>query len=282
MDKIKIHVLHTGSVLVSSYLPFGGDNCNILKASGIFEKKSSKIWLPVSVYLIEHPTKGLILVDCGWNRDISPEGTYNRWNQIKSLNSFILFLVNQAKLEKGEAINEQLENMNIKSSDLDYILLTHLDCDHVNGLRLVKDAKNILVSADEIIFAKKNSKVRYQEKWWSDVPLKEFKWNNTEGPFNKSYDLFGDGTIELINIPGHADGLFAVKIKNSDGKFVLLASDGAYAEKSWKEMISPGIATDREKQRISLEWIRQQSLDKNCIKVLANHDPDVVPHIIEL
>jgi len=32
---MKIHVLHTGEVRVSPYLPFGGDNCNLLKASGM-------------------------------------------------------------------------------------------------------------------------------------------------------------------------------------------------------------------------------------------------------
>ena len=34
MDKIKIHVLRTGGVRVSPYLPFGGDDCSLLKASG--------------------------------------------------------------------------------------------------------------------------------------------------------------------------------------------------------------------------------------------------------
>ena len=39
---------------VSDNLPFGGDHCNPIKASGIFEKKSTRLWLPVSAYLIEH------------------------------------------------------------------------------------------------------------------------------------------------------------------------------------------------------------------------------------
>lgn len=29
---MKIHVLHTGEIRVSPYLPVGGDNCNLLKA----------------------------------------------------------------------------------------------------------------------------------------------------------------------------------------------------------------------------------------------------------
>lgn len=95
-------------------------------------------------------------------------------------------------------------------------------------------------------------------------------------------DLIGDGSIELINIPGHSDGLFAVKIKNDKGQFVLLFSDGGYANKSWKEMITSGIATDKKLQKKSLEWIRQQSLYPNCLESLANHNPNIIPRVIEL
>ena len=46
-------------------------------------------------------------------------------------------------------------------------------------------------------------------------------------------------------------------------------------------MITSGIAADREKQRQSLAWIREQSLDPNSIESLANHDSDIQPHVIE-
>lgn len=64
MDKIKIHVFHTGKVCVSPALPFGGEHNNPVKAYGVFEPKKDRLWLPVSAYLIEHP-KGLFLVDTG-------------------------------------------------------------------------------------------------------------------------------------------------------------------------------------------------------------------------
>lgn len=234
MEKIKIHVLHTGEVRTSPYLPYGNGR-SIIKASGFTTPKSKWIWMPVSVYLIEHP-KGLILVDTGWNRDMSPNGEYDKKAQIKSLGSYILYLINQGKVEKGKAIDEQLNKMGIKASDIDYVLLTHLDCDHANGLKLVKDAKNILVSNDELSMLKKQSpviKIRFQKKWWNGTKLKGFNYNDNEGPFGKAFDLFGDESIKMINIPGHSDGLCAVKIKNSEGKYVLLFSDGGYGEKSW-------------------------------------------------
>ncbi|MBQ9824374.1 MAG: N-acyl homoserine lactonase family protein [Solobacterium sp.] len=282
MPDIKIHVFHTGEVCVAPDLPFGGDNSNAIKASGVFGKKEDRLWLPVSAYLIEHP-KGKFLVDTGWAREMSPEGEFDKKAQIKSLGSLMLYEVNQGRIGLGECIDEQLLAMGIKDSDLDAVLLTHLDCDHANGLKQVKGAKKFLVAADEVRFATKlTNKVRYYKGWWEGIDLTEFEWNDTQGPVGKSYDLLGDGSIELINIPGHADGLFAVKVKNEEGKFVLLFSDGGYARKSWEEMITSGIAADKTLQKQSLAWIREQSLDPDCVESLANHDPDIQPHVIEL
>lgn len=247
-------------------------------------KKENRLWLPVSAYLIEHP-KGNILVDCGWHRDMSPKGEYDKKAQIRSLGSFLLYVVNQGKIEKGAAIDEQLAEIGIKPSDLDYVLLTHLDCDHANGAGLVKDAKHIYVSNDEITCSQKKTpvnRIRYQSQWWKECNLEGFAWNDTEGPFRKAFDLFGDGSVKMINIPGHCEGLCAVKIKNQDGKYVLLFSDGGYASKSWREGITSGVCMDKMAQRKSLEWIREQSMREECIESIANHDVDIIPHTILL
>ena len=282
MSEFKVHVLHTGKVRVSPYLPFGG-KCSILKASGIIVPKKEWIWIPVSVYLIEHP-KGLILVDTGWGREMSPNGVYDSKAQIKSFGCYFLYLTNQGVVEKGQTIAEQLAAMGHKTSDIDYLILTHLDCDHAQGLKDMKDAKRIMVSRAEMEFATHGpleNRIRYHSKWWKDVDLELFDWNDREGYFNRSFDLFGDKSIQLINIPGHCDGLVAVKISNKDNKFVLLFSDGGYAAKSWKEMIVSGIAVNREQQYNSLKWIREQSMMPECIESIATHDADVLPHVIE-
>lgn len=161
--------------------------------------------------------------------------------------------------------------------------MTHLDCDHANGLEQVSDARRFLVSAEELAFATKlTQRARYNQKWWACVDLRTFDWNDTEGPFGKSYDLLGDKSIELVWIPGHCAGLCAVKVANSEGEFALLFSDGGYAKRSWEELIPSGIASNRDEQMASLERIRQQSLDPRCVESLANHDPDIQPHVIEL
>ena len=47
-------------------------------------------------------------------------------------------------------------------------------------------------------------------------------------------------------------------------------------------MIPPGTALNEDLAMKSLEWIRQMSLDENCVESLANHDADVVSHEIIL
>ncbi len=43
----------------------------------------------------------------------------------------------------------------------------------------------------------------------------------------------------------------------------------------------PGISIDKQQQRSSLEWVREQSLSPDCVAVLANHDPAVKARTIE-
>ena len=237
----------------------------------------------MSSYLIKHP-KGTILLDTGWHRSMSPNGVFDKAAQIRSLGSRLLYLANQGVVPPGEAVDEQLAAMDIAPADLDFVLLSHLDCDHANGLRAVSGAKRILASRDEIDSVRRGvaARVRYQSRWWEGTGIEFFNWNGTEGPFHRSFDLFGDGSIVCIAIPGHADGLFAVKVTGEEGRFVLLCSDGAYGRRSWEEMVVSGIANDRAAQRRSLEWIREESLDPMCMELIANHDTEVVPHDINL
>ncbi|MBP3723062.1 MAG: MBL fold metallo-hydrolase [Selenomonadaceae bacterium] len=162
-----------------------------------------------------------------------------------------------------------------------YVILTHLHTDHASGLRMLNDAKHIMASEEEIRDTKEYP-IRYVKSMWKGVSFEPFAFSDTGvGPVGKSYDLFDDGSVELIQIPGHTSGLTAVKINTGD-KYVLLFSDGGYASKSWKEMVPPGTALDEKQALNSLKWIRDMSLNENCVESLANHDADIVPHTVEL
>lgn len=208
MSEIKIHIFHIGKVCVAPELPFGGEHYSALKASGVLDRKSKRLWLPVLAHLIECAHRN-VLFDCGWHRDMSPHGVFERRAQIRSLGSLPLYFTNQVVVESSAAIDEQLAARGVAPVDWDAVLLSHLDCDHTNGLKLVADAKKILVLKDELRFAENGSpvnRIRYNADWWRGTNMQTFDWNGLMGPAGRSYDMFGDGMLVMVNIPGHSQG----------------------------------------------------------------------------
>ena len=274
-QKIKIHVLQTGNVKVDEALPFYEKSLNPLAFTGFFRPKEHKIWMPVSVYLIEHP-KGLVLFDTGWSKSVR--------NITKEKKNRIFGEISEADLPAGKAIDEQLLSLGYTSKDLEYIILSNLDGDHAGGLQLVKDAKNILVSRAELEANKGWSKaIRYESNLWEGTKLKAFDFEKSGiGPMERSFDLFNDGTLVLIWTPGHSEGLVSLMVKNSSEEYVLLVADTGYAKKSWENLIIPGISINKEQALKSLKWVKEMANQPNCIAAFANHDPDVKPHIISL
>lgn len=264
----KIHILHCGEVLVDELLPFGQGKYN----PKIIRDESHQVWLPVSAYLIEHP-KGLILVDTGWHTDVIT-------NQKEHLGP-IQSLICKAKLNPNQSIDKQIKLLGFEIKDIDYVLISHMHTDHVSGLALVKDAKNILVS-DLEIEETLNRPERYVKSMWEGITTKPFSFSKTGiGPAQLSYDLFDDNSITLINAPGHTKGLFAVKISNNNNEYVILASDMGYSSKSWRNLILPGISINESEVYEGLLWLQNIERDKKCIKVIANHDIDIIPQAIE-
>ena len=90
------------------------------------------------------------------------------------------------------------------------------------------------------------------------------------GPFNRSYDVFGDRTVLMVDIKGHSQGTAATLIQNN-GKFVLFTADCGYAIDSLENM-----------RLKTLQLVRDMVHKENCIKIIANHYPEIEPQTIEL
>ncbi|WP_421943283.1 N-acyl homoserine lactonase family protein [Pedobacter sp.] len=230
MGTIRIHVLHCGNLNFDEAAAFHENTLHPMPYSGILRSKRHQINVPASAYLIEHP-KGLILIDTGWHTDI-------RIDQKKYL-GWLYSLSSKAYLPSGQAIHEQLHKLGYRTSDIDYLFISHLHPDHVSGLKLVKDAKKVLTSSIELRDTKKHP-LLYLPFMWRDVNLETFDFENAE------YDLFGDRSVVFVNTPGHTNGMASTLVQNN-GKFVLLCADTGYSKKSWEEMILPGMLTNKKK-----------------------------------
>ena len=277
---MKLHVLHCGYIRVSETVPYG--NAIDLKNTRrqLTAPDSARLTLPVCAYLVEHP-RGLLLVDTGWCRDISPEGEYD----VKAVSRVLpapLANLYRPYLPRGMAIHEQLAARGLRPEDLECVMLTHLDPDHVAGLRHLKGAARIVLPEDEYFWSCRTVyKLRQPRNLWLDTPMERLFYRGSPlGPNRWAIDLFGDESVQLVNVPGHTDGQAAVILRNG-GRFVLLAADAAYSPRNWQEDVTPGLGFSRNWQRKSLSWLRTMAEDPCCVGVLCSHDPAVAPQTIE-
>lgn len=261
--EIAVHVLHTGSVYIDRALAFRERTLNPVAFTGWLRPASKKVWVPVSAYLIEHPD-GLVLVDTGWHADMrTAQRSHLGW---------IPSTMFKGDLPEGEAVHEQLAAMDVSPADLAYVVLTHLDSDHVSGLAHVADAGEIVVSEPEWAA---RGQFRYIPSMWEGVAITPVALESIPyGPFDEGIDLFDDGRIYLVSTPGHSAGQVSVLVDTGAG-WVLLASDVGYAARSWQEGLLPGLTDDVAEAEASLAWVGEFAARDDCLAAIANHDPEV-------
>ena len=281
MTTTKMTILHTGTVIVDKALPYYRDTDPPLAWTHLLRPKSALVEIPVSCYLIEN-SHGLTLIDTGWHTD-----NRTRWGQIKNLRH--QYPTNKANLPEGQAIHEQLEEHGIRPQDLDLVLMSHLYCDHADGLRLIKEAPRILVSEPELRAAQKD-RIRYLPSQWKGVNLQTYGWNSRVGE-RQAYDPYGDGSVVMVSAPGHSPGLTATLVRGTDTvpnaepgvigndlrKYILLTSNVGFGRPSFEERLRPGVVTDAKAAFSSLDWACAAGADPRCIAMYANHDPEVDP-----
>lgn len=270
MNKIKITIFHTGKVRVDRAIPL--HERNPLAVTGFFRSKKKKMILPVSAYLIDHP-KGKILIDTGWDTKYATE----RPKQLLGLAD----KVSAPIIEANEGIDDKLKAVGLQPEDIDHVFISHMDFDHVSGLRLVNRAKDIRCAAEEWAACNKFS-LRYIDTWTNVCDVSTFSYSQSGiGPTGRSYDVFGDGTVLLVHTPGHSYGLFSAMIRGTDG-YLVLGNDAAYLPESFSKHKIPGFTVDNRLAAKSLDWLIQCKNDPRCKGVFVNHDPTVQEQTLEV
>lgn len=258
---MKIYIFHTGSVIVDRAIPYREPAP--LAVTGLFRGKDKKLTLPVSCYLLEHP-KGKVLIDTGWDTKYAHERPHRFFGLLDSISTPVI--------QKSEGVDSKLKALGLRPADIDCVYFSHMDFDHTSGVPLVMGAKRFSAAKEELTDANRYF-FRYVKKNWQSVTVEPFAYQNSGvGPVGRSLDVFGDGSILLVNTPGHSHGHFSVKITGSDGKYVILAGDGVYTQRSIQEHILPGFTVDKVLAKKSVDWICACAADADCLLVAPNHD----------
>jgi glyoxylase-like metal-dependent hydrolase (beta-lactamase superfamily II) len=137
---------------------------------------------------------------------------------------------------RRDALVHQLPRLGFNPSDVKHVILSHLHWDHAGGMRDFPQA-HFIVGRKEWLFASqlagmqlfKNAFIK--EQFWGaglDIelidtdPCKPFK------NFSDSYDIFGDGSMVLVDLPGHTPGLMGLYLTLPSGRRFFLSADTFY------------------------------------------------------
>ena len=241
-----------------------------LRALGIGSSPSSWESRPVPAFLARHPSAGTILVDTGLHPSVArdPRDNLNR------------FAARHYKVEAGHDIVSQLRDRGLSASEIDFIVLTHLHEDHSSGIEAFPGAQ-FVVSATEWEAATTGSLPMlrgYQPAHYDFA----FNYNTIDfdgdlvesyGPFGRSFDLFGDGSVRLAYTPGHSAGHTSVVLRLPRRDFVIVG-DAAYDWKQLEGRSEPTLMADEHNWRRSLRELQAYRRTYPYALMVPGHDPD--------
>ncbi|MEV2221498.1 MBL fold metallo-hydrolase [Nocardia vinacea] len=224
--------------------------------------------MTMSAYLIEHP-KARFLVDpalcAGVHDRVLPELPFP-----------IPLLVAPDKPVLG--LSDALAARDIAVDAIDFVLPTHLHWDHISGLLELSDSVTVRLPAAERAWALDGP---HAPVGVARGPLRGCTFDTFEldGPpvltFPRSLDLFGDGSVLLVDLAGHTPGSIGVLLAVDDGTRVLLAGDAVW-NKLQVELIRekapmPGQLFDADRDATFATIHRLHALPDG-IEIVAAHD----------
>ena len=262
---MKIHLLNTGFC--------AADEHHLLRATASRATTAAAICA-----LLEHPTRGLVLFDTGYAPRVLE--AFKVW-------PFSLYgKITPVTTSADWSAASQLERLGFAARDVRVIIASHLHADHIGGLRDFPAAQIVLTRAargisrlrgwralrhafvPDLIPADFETRAMVIEDF-TDAPLE---------PFGATHDLFGDGTVRLINLPGHARGQIGAYLPTER---VLLVADGAWSMRAIRDNHPPHalplrVAFDNAPQTLeTLSSLQRYHLQNPAVTLLPTHCPQI-------
>ena len=167
----------------------------------------------MTAVLVKHP-RGDLLVDTGFGNAIA--------SQIQMMPFWFRALTTYTRAQSAA---EQLEAAGYDRTLLRAILLTHAHWDHVSGVSEFPGTP-VWVTADERRFIADGGWVTALARSVAGVRYEEYGFDG--GPylgFPRSHDVYGDGAVVVVPMPGHTPGSVIVFLTLPRGERYALLGD---------------------------------------------------------
>lgn len=164
-------------------------------------------------------------------------------------------------------IAEQLAPLGLTPDDIAIVGVSHYHFDHTGQLADFPKAKLVVGAADW-------NAVRSAKKGGDIDPAPYARWLTGGGiavQAERDLDIFGDGSVTLLTLPGHTPGHTGLKVVTGD-KTYLLTGDVAHFHANYDTNDVPTWNTDKADSVASLKRFKQIA-EKTGATVVIQHDP---------
>jgi N-acyl homoserine lactone hydrolase len=213
--------------------------------------RSEMIELPVSCFLLRHP-QGNVLFDTGCHPSAAQDPVA-RWGGLAKIMTPIM--------PPDVNVLSGLAGIGFSADDVDVVVCSHLHPDHCGCNAFFKRATIVVHQKDVAAAREPNAEAMgYLAAEW------DF---GTFDLLNGQRDLFGDGKIVLLPLPGHTPGSTGALIQLERHRF-LLAADAVPLRITLDKGILPRNFRDRDDAVKSLAEVR--AIEARGATVLCGHD----------
>ncbi|HEX6459410.1 MAG TPA: N-acyl homoserine lactonase family protein [Thermoleophilaceae bacterium] len=268
---MRLHPLQTGSCKAPpAWLLRQEGRMGALRAFGFGVPRSDWVEIPIVAFLVEHPGFGPFLIDTGFHPSVAVDPKQN----LGRVNAFFFKGIEMAQTD---AVSHQLRARGIEPSSIGLVVMTHMHVDHASAIADFPQA-TFLLSRREWEAAVEprgdtRGYVRRQFDHAFDYRLLDFDSPATDSfaTFGRSFDVFGDGSVQLVSTPGHTFGHLSVVLRVAAGE-VLVAGDAIYSTTTMRESHLPYRVADEHIFRRSLREIQLYAEQTPNAVIIPGHD----------
>ncbi|HTK08419.1 MAG TPA: MBL fold metallo-hydrolase [Ktedonobacteraceae bacterium] len=231
------------------------------------------------VALLQHPEHGWLLWDTGYAPHMLSATQHLPYSLYRRATPLVL----NPKL----AVAAQLARWNIGPHDIRRVIISHFHADHIAGLRDFPEAELIALESAYADVAARKGINALRRGFIPTLLPDDFRERATLLPpftgsvlstLGATYDLFNDGSLLFVELPGHAHGQIGMLVNTTRGR-ILFAADGCWLTRSVYERRPPSRMThffidDARAMHATINHLADFALAYPDVTIVPSHCPE--------